>query len=226
MSTQYNRSPQNIESVFAANCVGHQLLVTILLPLLKQVAIDSPTSDARIVVTTSSMHIFCRCLDFDLLMALNPTSRFRVVDAIWRYGRSKLGDILLTKELSRRLQEGNDPAGKNIYVNCFFPGNIVTEQWIGWNELFGKPIGMVMRAFFSLFMGHSREDGAATALYLSASNLPREKNQRGQYFIPIATTDLPSKIACDEKVARDLWVSRFYFLWMSFLFTQSGSDSH
>ena len=226
VSTQYNRSPQNIESVFAANCVGHQLLVTILLPLLKRVIIDSPTSDARIVVTTSSMHMFCQRLDFDLLMAPNPTSRFRVVDAVWRYGRSKLGDILLTKELSRRLQEGNDPAGKNIYVNCFFPGNIVTEQWIGWNELFGKPIGMIMRTFFSLFMGQNREDGAATALYLGASDLPREKNQRGQYFIPVATADWPSKIACDEKVARDLWVSHFYFLWMSFLFTQSGSDSH
>ncbi|BCR89104.1 putative short chain dehydrogenase/reductase [Aspergillus chevalieri] len=205
VSTQYNRSPQYIESVFAANCVGHQLLVTILLPLLKRVTIESPPSDARIVVTTSSMHMFCRRLDFDSLTAPDRSSRSKVIDAVWRYGRSKLGDILLTKELSRRLQEGNDPAGKNIYVNCFFPGNIVTEQWMGWNQLFGKPIGMIMRKFFSLFIGQSREDGAATALYLGASDGPRKKDQRGRYFIPIATPDWPSKIASDEKVARDLW---------------------
>lgn len=226
VSTQYNRSPQNIESVFAANCVGHQLLVTILLPLLKQVTIDSPTSDARIVVTTSSMHMFCRRLDFGSLTSPDPSSRFKIIDAVWRYGRSKLGDILLTKELNRRLQEGNDPACKNIYVNCFFPGNIVTEQWMGWNELFGKSIGMIMRTFFSLFMGQSREDGAATALYLGASDGPRKKDQRGQYFIPVATPDWPSKIASDEKMARDLWVSHFYLLWVNFLFTRSVSDSH
>lgn len=217
VSTQYNRSPQYIESVFAANCVGHQLLVTILLPLLKRVTIESPPSDARIVVTTSSMHMFCRRLDFDSLTAPDRSSRSKVIDAVWRYGRSKLGDILLTKELSRRLQEGNDPAGKNIYVNCFFPGNIVTEQWMGWNQLFGKPIGMIMRKFFSLFIGQSREDGAATALYLGASDGPRKKDQRGRYFIPIATPDWPSKIASDEKVARDLWVSHFYLLWVNFL---------
>lgn len=76
---------------------------------------------------------------------------------------------------------------------------------MGWNELFGKPIGMIMRTFFSLFMGQSREDGAATALYLGASDGPRKKDQRGQYFIPVATPDWPSKIASDEKMARDLW---------------------
>lgn len=174
-----------------------------MLPLLKQVAVDSSSSDARIVVTSSSMHTLCRRLDFDLLMAPD-SSKPRFIDGIWRYGRSKLGDILLTKELTRRLQEGNDPAGRNIYVNCFFPGNIVTDQWIGWNELFGKPIGTIMRAVFS-FMGQSREDGATTALYLGASDEPREKDQRGQYFIPIAKRYSTSKIACDEKVARDLW---------------------
>ncbi|KAJ5446086.1 hypothetical protein N7491_002168 [Penicillium cf. griseofulvum] len=43
---------QHIERVFATNCVGHQVLATSLLPLLKNGA--TPRSDARIVVTSSS----------------------------------------------------------------------------------------------------------------------------------------------------------------------------
>lgn len=169
--------------------------------------VKTSSKDARIVVTSSSMHSFCRHLDLDLLTS-PARPKYRLYDSIWRYGRSKLGDILLTKELARRLQQGDDPADRNIYVNCFFPGNIVTEQWNGWDDIFGKPIGVMMRAVFSM-LGQSREDAAATAIFLAASREVREEDRRGQYLIPIAKPYTPTSIACDEKLARDLWVSRF-----------------
>jgi hypothetical protein len=120
---------------------------------------------------------------------------------------------LFAKELSRRLLNDRDPASKHIYVNSFFPGNIVTEQWLGWDSYFGGFWGWLMRSAGS--WGQTLEDGAATALYLAASDDVREHNHRGQYFIPIAAEYEPSSIAGNKKLARDVWVSCLHFSCMS-----------
>ncbi|CDM26931.1 NAD(P)-binding domain [Penicillium roqueforti FM164] len=117
---------QNIERVFATNCAGHQVLATLLLPLLKNSV--TPSNDVRIVVTSSSFHCWCQKLDLDLLFSSSRVKWPALYDGVWRYGRSKLGNILFAKELSRRLQEDQDLASQQIYVNSFFPGNIVTDQ--------------------------------------------------------------------------------------------------
>ncbi|OGE51010.1 hypothetical protein PENARI_c015G12012 [Penicillium arizonense] len=114
---------QGIDRVFAANCVGHQVLVTLLLPLLKA------------AVTTAN---------------------------------NGLANILFSKELSHRLLQDTDPASKRIYVNSFFPGNIVTDQWASWDSYFGTLIGSLIRLAGSFF-GQSLEQGATTAVYLAAS---------------------------------------------------------
>ncbi|CAI7665093.1 unnamed protein product [Penicillium glandicola] len=202
IQNECKRSPQNIERVFATNCVGHQVLATSLLPLLKNGV--TPSSDVRIVVTSSSFHFWCQQLDLDLLSSSSRVKWPALYDGIWRYGRSKLGNILFVKELSRRLLVDKDPASKQIYVNSFFPGNIVTDQWLGWDSYFGSFLGWLIRKVGSC-LGQSLEDGAATALYLAASREVREQNHRGQYFIPIATLCEPSAISGDMKLARDLW---------------------
>ncbi|CRL25131.1 Short-chain dehydrogenase/reductase SDR [Penicillium camemberti] len=202
VQNECKHSPQKIERVFATNCVGHQVLTTSLLPLLKNGV--TPSNDARIVVTSSSFHFWCQQLDLDLLFSLSRVKWPALYDGIWRYGRSKLGNILFAKELSRRLLDDEDPASKQIYVNSFFPGNIVTDQWLGWDSYFGKFVGWLIRAAGS-WLGQSLEDGAATALYLATSQEVREQNHRAQYFIPIATLCAPSAISRDMKLARELW---------------------
>ncbi|KAJ5170677.1 uncharacterized protein N7500_003460, partial [Penicillium coprophilum] len=195
-------SPQNIERVFATNCAGHQVLATSLLPLLKNGVASS--SDVRIVVTSSSFHFWCQQLDLDLLFSSSRVKWPALYDGVWRYGRSKLGNILFAKELSRRLLDNQDPASKQIYVNAFFPGNIVTDQWRGWDSYFGGFLGWLIRTVGS-WLGQSLEDGAATALFLATSSEVRERNHRGQYFIPIATLCESSAVSGDMKLARDLW---------------------
>ncbi|KAJ5964658.1 uncharacterized protein N7479_004534 [Penicillium vulpinum] len=202
VQNEYKHSPQNIERVFATNCVGHQVLATALLPLLKNGVMHG--NDVRIVVTSSSFHFWCQQLDMDLLFSSSRVKWPALYDGIWRYGRSKLGNILFAKELSRRLLDDQDPASKQIYVNSFFPGNIVTEQWLAWNFSFGSFLGWLIRTIGSR-LGQSVRDGAATALYLAASSEVRERKHRGQYFIPIATLCKPSAISEDMKLARDLW---------------------
>ncbi|KAF4265546.1 hypothetical protein CNMCM8812_006583 [Aspergillus fumigatus] len=200
---QYKRSPQNVEVVFATNCVGHQVLATLLLPLLRRTINQGKAQEARIVVTSSSFHQFCRKIDLNLLTSPSRPKP-AIVDGLWRYGRSKLGNILFTRELARRLEQGTDPADRHIYANVFFPGNIVTEQWNSWDDYFGRVGGSIMRRLFSL-IGQSTQDGAATAIYLAASQAIRENGTRGQYFIPIATPCKTTPVAADMRLARELW---------------------
>lgn len=129
-----------------------------------------------------------------------------MLDSVWRYGRSKLGDILLAKELSRRLlEQDGDPTNTQIYVNSFYPGNIVTNQWSAWTIHFGPLFGSLLCILGSC-CGQSAEDGAATALYLAASGEVRDNDWRGRYFIPIAEPCDPSPLGTDMELGQHLWV--------------------
>jgi hypothetical protein len=59
-------------------------------------------------------------------------------------------------------------------------------------------------------IGQSVEEAAATAVYLAASPEVSEKEARGEYFVPIATVDEPTKLGKNEELGRKLWVC-FYF---------------
>ncbi|CAI7645589.1 unnamed protein product [Penicillium palitans] len=192
-----------IDRVFAANCVGHQVLVTLLLPLLKA-AVATANNGVRIVITSSSLHSVCRGVDFDLLSSSSRVKWPALFDGVWRYGRSKLGNILFSKELSYRLLQDTDPASKRIYVNSFFPDNIVTDQWVSWDSYFGTLIGSLIRLGGSFF-GQSLEQGAATALYLAASADVSKLDFRGRYFVPVAMPCDPSPMGKDMILGRKLW---------------------
>ncbi|KAB8069007.1 hypothetical protein BDV29DRAFT_199000 [Aspergillus leporis] len=169
--------------------VGHQILATHLLPLMKRTITRGKATEGRIAVANSSLHPFCRQLNFDLLTS--PTrSKGPYVDGVWRYARARVGNILLARELSHRLMQEEDAVSRKIYVNVFFPGNIM--------------LGSPFMYLFSI-IGQSLEDGAASAIYLAASPHVMENNARGQYFIPIAKPDKITLIASDMKLAHDLW---------------------
>jgi len=73
-----------------------------------------------------------------------------------------------------------------------------------WKVLFGSLGGGALKGIFQV-LGQSPTDGAATAIYLAASKEVQEKDQKGKYFIPIATEDKTSKIAEDKDLAKNLW---------------------
>lgn len=201
---EYKLSPQGIDRVFATNCVGHQVLVTLLLPLLKA-AVGTANNGVRIVVTSSSLHSVCRGIDFDALTTSSRVKWPALFDGVWRYGRSKLGNILFTKELSHRLLQDSDAASSRIYVNSFFPGNIVTDQWTSWDSYFGTLIGSLIRVAGS-YLGQTPEQGATTALYLAASDDVTREEYRGRYFIPVAKLCNPTSMGKDVALGRNLWV--------------------
>jgi len=196
---EYTLSAQGIEKIFAINHVGHFVLTALLLPLLQWTANEYGTS--RIIVTTSSLHLMCRELDLSLLTSPTRTKQLVAFDSCWRYGRSKLANILFTRELARRLGKRGV---NNVYINCFHPGNIPTEAMNTWRSIFGSVAGSFIKGFFQL-VGQTAAEGAATAIYLATSRQIESMNQSGKYFIPIGAEGETSKIAEDGDLAKDLW---------------------
>ena len=197
---EYTNSPQGIETVFAANVVGHFTLINLLLPLLEKTA--EQYGDARVALASSSPHAGCQELNFDLLISPEPVKTPREIDSCWRYCRSKLGVILITREFARRLdKKGVD----KVFVNTYFPGNIPTDAMTPWKEMFG-PFGAMLKGAFQ-FIGQSLKDASATAIYLATSPEVVQKNEKGLYFIPIGTEDTKNTtpIARDDDLARNLW---------------------
>ena len=195
----YKLSPQGIENIFATNHVGHFVLTNILLPLIEKTA--AVHDDARIVNTSSALHVACQELDFSLLTSPKRTKSPVAFDAVWRYGRSKLANILFTRELALQLANRNI---KGVYANAFYPGNVPTEAMDSWKLLVGNVPGQLFKAVFKK-VGQSLTDAAATAMYLGTSSAVAEGDKRGRYFVPIATEESTSSIAESQELAKQLW---------------------
>ncbi|KAI9838770.1 MAG: hypothetical protein M1837_002336 [Sclerophora amabilis] len=205
LTPNYTRSAQGIDAVFATNHVGHFVLTNILLPLLEITASSSANPKAtstRIVTTTSSVHLGCQAIDLPSLTSSTRPKSPATLDSLYRYARSKLANILFTRQLARRLEK---KGVSNVYANCFFPGNIATEATDSWKDLFGAWGGGAIKGLLQL-IGQSETDAAATAMFLAASEeVERGPGLKGKYFIPIATEDKTSKVAEDGDLARNLW---------------------
>lgn len=195
----YTLSRQGIETIFATNHVGHFVLTQLLLPLLESTA--KKHDEARVVVTTSSFHLACQDIDFASLTSPTRTKAPAALDSCYRYARSKLANVLFTRELEARLRK---KGVKAVYANCFFPGNIPTEGMDAWKQLFGGLAGGLVKGLFRV-VGQSEQDGAATAMFLAASDIVVKDELKGRYFIPIATEDKTSSVAEDMDLARNLW---------------------
>jgi NAD(P)-dependent dehydrogenase (short-subunit alcohol dehydrogenase family) len=166
-----------LELTFATNHMAYFVLSYMLLDRLKA------SAPARIVNTASGAH-FGNRLDFDdLQMARDYRARIA-------YGRSKLCNILFTRELARRL------AGTGITANCLHPGFVTT----GLGQRDGLVFGTVMRIAM-LFAGRP-EPGAATIIYLASD--PALDGVSGEYFRDCHPVQ-PSPQARDNADARRLW---------------------
>jgi retinol dehydrogenase-12 len=141
------------------------------------------STPARIVSTSSDAH---RGMSLDL-DDLQSSKRFT---GIMAYGRSKLENILFTRELARRLR------GTGVTANCLHPGVVATR--------FGHESGGILQPLLKAvqIFAITPEKGAETIVYLASS--PDVANVSGEYFYKnkIAKT---SAAARDAAVAAALW---------------------
>jgi NAD(P)-dependent dehydrogenase (short-subunit alcohol dehydrogenase family) len=164
-----------LEMTFAVNHMAYFVVTGFLRPRL--------APDARIVSTASNAHTF-GVLDFDDLQSMRRYS------GIGAYSRSKLCNILWTRELARRL------ANTEITANCVHPGAVRTG--------FGENNSGLLKNLFGLarpFM-LTPEQGADTLIYLASS--PDVAGQTGGYWSRRRLTQ-PSPAARDAAAALRLW---------------------
>jgi len=166
-----------LEYTFALN---HMAYFVVTQGLRERLEASAP---ARVVSTASAAHQGAS-LDFD---DLQLTESFGAMKA---YGRSKLCNILFTRELARRLH------GTGVTANCLHPGFVATRFGDESGGLISRVVGLAK--LFAI----SPEKGAETIIYLASS--PEIAATTGQYFYkcrPIA----PSREAQDDRTALSLW---------------------
>jgi NAD(P)-dependent dehydrogenase (short-subunit alcohol dehydrogenase family) len=178
MFTSRSVTADGLECTFALNHMGYFVLANRLRAALAAAA------PARIVNVASEAHRG-NVLDFADLQSARGYRGFRV------YGRSKLANILFTRELARRLE------GNGITANCLHPGFVASRFGDNNPGLPRLGIGIAKR-FFAL----SPEQGAETVVYLAAS--PEVASATGGYFDK-SRVRLPSAEAQDDAAARRLW---------------------
>src|SRR5271163_2095612 len=171
-------TPEGLELTFALNHMAYFVLTEALRD--KLVA----SAPARIVSTSSTAHQGAS-LDFDDLQSAKGYGGFKV------YGRSKLANILFTRDLARRL------AGTGVTANCLRPGAVATRFGDSSGGLLGRVIP-VLRLFFI-----SADKGADTIIYLASS--PEVEKTTGEYFVKRKVTQ-PSAAARDDAAAKRLWI--------------------
>lgn len=165
------------ELTFATNHLAYFVVTSLLLERIKV------TPGARIVCTASDAHKRAK-LDFNDLTFEKGFSGYAM------YGRSKLMNILFTRELARRLE------GTGVTANCLHPGFVNTR----FGEASGGLMSLALKGAKKFAL--TPEEGAKTLIYLAAST--EVAGVSGKYFHDCKAVS-PTAEAQNDADARRLW---------------------
>ena len=180
MSARRQLTADGLELTFATNHLAYFVLTQGLLPNLMA------SAAARIINTASEVHRGAR-LDFNALQSEKSYSSYGA------YGKSKLANVLFTRELAKRLD------GTGVTVNCLHPGVVASRFAQPRNGQGGDPSA----ASFLASQGIPPEKSAEAIVYLASS--PELSQTTGQYFNQ-SRLSKPSAEAQDDATAKKLWV--------------------
>lgn len=179
---------------FGVNHLGHFLLSVLLLPRLRASSPGSGHEDqgrVRIVTLTSVAYSFSR-IDFDDLRCE------RNYKPLMSYSRSKLANMLFTRELARRLQE----AGlEGVSTYCVHPGVVATEL-VRHFDTFIVPGTKFMIDHLGRFFIKTPKQGAQTSIYCAVDE--KAGRESGLYYVDCRKVT-PFAIGRDDEAARRLW---------------------
>lgn len=167
------------EATFAVNHLGYFLLTGLLLDRVKA------SAPARIVSVASAGHLRGTMDLVDLHLEHGYTTTAA-------YCRSKLGNVLFTRELARRL------VGTGVTATCLHPGAVATGIW-DHAPRWVQPILWLPRKLFFL----SQEQGGGRLVH--AATDPSVEGLTGVYFDKCKPVR-PGASALDDALAARLWV--------------------
>ncbi len=193
------------ELTFATNCLGHYLLVQLLLPMVPP--------QGRIVFTTSGTHdpdtmdgklVGAAVKPHAAALANDGKDGAKKLSAGKRYSTSKLVDLMYAYELARRL----GAAGSSITSVAFDPGSIADTgflrgmppmvQWVSKTRLVKwsmKRMGVVSST--AQFSGAALADIAVDGGFDTGSYVQANEGTLGEAK--------SSKVSYDKQLAASLW---------------------
>ncbi|XP_048259619.1 retinol dehydrogenase 12-like isoform X1 [Haliotis rufescens] len=180
-------SRDGYEMQFAVNHLGHFLLTNLLLDVMKK------SAPSRIINVSSKGYAMGK-MNFD---DINSKKEYKAFDV---YAKSKLANVLFTRELSSRLR------GSGVTVNCLHPGVVYTEigrnvTQLDFNWLIKFLLGTVGEALYYLF-ANTPKQGARTTVYCAVA--PEMENISGKFLSDSRICDLlPHAMDADD--AERLW---------------------
>jgi NAD(P)-dependent dehydrogenase (short-subunit alcohol dehydrogenase family) len=175
---------QGFEYTLGVNHLGHFSLTNRLLPRLQA------SAPSRIINLTSvGHHAARRGMRFD---DLQSEKHYEAMEA---YCRSKLANVLFTRQLAKRL---GDAEAANVTVNAVHPGPVRSSFGMD-GDLHGfMGFGMRLARPFEI----SPKRGAKTSLYVATS--PAVAGKTGMYWVRSKPGHM-SKQARDDGAAARLW---------------------
>ncbi|CAI6335560.1 unnamed protein product [Periconia digitata] len=187
MGTKLARTPEGVESQFAANHIGHFLLTNLLVPQLQQAA-----GKARVVNVSSKLYQFSP-MDFsDPQFASTPWNTWLA------YGQSKTANILFAVALSKRLES------KGVRSYSLHPGNIKQTGLAAGVDPQSWPV--IMKLFEEKDMEIPKEktleQGAATSV---AAALDPQLDSASGAFLDDCQVAKALGYASSEENAEKLW---------------------
>ena len=185
-----------LERTFAANHLGTFLLTRQLLDVIRA------SAPARIINVASSSHARGP-LDFADLDSAEDWAGMRA------YGRSKLGNVMFSHELARRLD------GSGVTVNAMHPGLVATNfgRGVRWIRL-----GIAAARWFMV----SPRDSGADVLHLATS--PELDGVTGAYFVR-REQQPSSEFSRDESLQQRLWMASEVLVARSAVTGEARADS-
>jgi retinol dehydrogenase-12 len=180
-------SADGYEIQFATNYLGHALLTKLLLPTMLKTAAE-PGSDVRIVTLSSAAHLTApeEGIRFESLRSPDIPGT-----ALLRYRRSKLINILYSKELAKRY-----PGIKAIAVH---PGIAQTGLDATMRKSF--LLARILTPFFALAFAVPIEKATLNQLWAATSR----QVQSGEYYNPVGKNSMGSQLSRDMALAGRLW---------------------
>lgn len=172
-------SPDGIELTLALNLLSPFLLTNLLLEPLRA------SAAGRVINVSSNAHLRGR-MDFE---DLESRRRYPMM-GMGAYGNAKLGLVMFTYELARRL------VGTTVTANVLHPGFVATG--------FARNNGWLFRVFMPLLrpFGQTPMQGAQTVIYLATS--PQVDGVTGKYFFDCMPVPSSAE-SCDQETAERLW---------------------
>jgi len=176
---------EGLETTFASNHLGHFVLTTRLLPILRSTASASAQGNTRIINVSSSGHERSPGLDWTDLQKIRD---FTTGGA---YTNAKLANILFTRALANRLMTDG------IVAHAMHPGVVDSN--------FASHADSQMQRYMATLKDVSLSPEAAADTLVWLATAPEPGQITGGYYHN-RTAIAPSPAAQDDAAAERLWI--------------------